>query len=136
MSVLGHVSAQLEREQQLLDAINHAVLTLQADALGVRDALRLDQAAVDESRCILRTFIEQLIATMAGGVADETLASLAELLAGHHPREDWIEDLNGTRSALAAGTRLNPAQLTPLTEVVRALDREFAGTLHQLYGRQ
>lgn len=136
MSVLGYVSGQLQREQQQLDVINRAVLALQAEALGMVEALRLDRSAAAASRRQLHAFLTQLTATLAGGTAEVLPGTLSELLTGQRAREDWIEDLGAIQRALELGQRLEPQQLAALTEIVRALDREFAGTLHRLYGRR
>jgi hypothetical protein len=136
MSVLGYVSGQIEREQQQLAVINRAVLALRAEALGVGDALQLDRVAVKESRGRLQTFLAQLTATLAGGTADVPMGTLIEILTSRRSREDWIEDLRGAQHALASVEQLTPQHLGALTEIVQALDREFAGTLHRLYGRQ
>lgn len=136
MSVLGYVSGQLEREQQQLDAINRAVLALQAESLGMGEALDVDRAAVAESRASLRAFLAQLTVTLAGGVTHTPLPAAAALLSGQRAREDWLEDLRAVLHALETGARLQPMHLSALTEIVRALDREFAGTVHRLYGRR
>lgn len=50
MSNISYTSGELEHKQQLLDDVSRAVLTLQADALGLRVAMQVDDDAVERSR--------------------------------------------------------------------------------------
>lgn len=137
MSNISYTSGQLEHKQQLLDEVNRAVLTLQADALGLRAAMRVDDEAVERSRQVADGFAEKIERALAGRALDPIIAALVvRMVALGRPNNDWLHDLRALRNALVHGQTVPAERLTVLAELVRLVDREFTEDLYRLYGRR
>ena len=137
MSNISYTSGQLEHKQQLLDEVNRAVLTLQADALGLRAAMHVDDDAVERSRRVADIFAQQIEGALAGHALDPIIAALVVRMAAlGKPDSDWLQDLRALRNALVHGQPVPTERLMVLAELVRLVDREFTEDLYRLYGRR
>lgn len=137
MSNIGYTSGQIEHKQQLLDEVNRAVLTLQADALGLRTAMHVDEPAVVRSRTVADAFAKDVEAGLQGHTLNPIIAALVtRMTAFGKPASDWVQDLSALRNALVHGQPIPPERLGVLTELVRLVDREFTEDLYRLYGRR
>ena len=137
MSNISYTSGQLEHKQKLLDEVNRAVLTLQADALGLRAAMHVDDDAVERSRRVADTFAQKIEAALDGPVLDPIISALiARMATLGKPTSDWIQDLHSLRNALMHGQPVPAERLMVLAELVRLVDREFTDDLYRLYGRR
>jgi hypothetical protein len=137
MSNISYTSGQLEHKQQLLDDVSRAVLTLQADALGLRVAMQVDDDAVERSRRIADTFAHEVEGALAAQSPDPIIGALiVRMMALGKPDADWIQDLRALRNALVHGRPVPAERLIVLAELVRLVDREFTEDLYRLYGRR
>ncbi|MDQ6830216.1 MAG: hypothetical protein M3081_15270 [Gemmatimonadota bacterium] len=137
MSTIGYTSGQIEQKQRLLDLVNHAVLALQADALGMRETLHLDEPELQESRSVACRFATDVERALEGQSADPLIHALVlHVAATAKPSQDWIEDLRALRNALVHIEPVPTTRLAVLSELVRLFDREFTEDLFRMYGRR
>jgi hypothetical protein len=137
MSNISYTSGQLEHKQQLLDEVNRAVLTLQADALGLRAAMHVDDAAVERSRRVANNFAVTIEGALEGQAVDPIIAALVvRMVALGRPDSDWLNDLRALRNAIVHGHPIPAERLMVLAELVCLVDREFTEDLYRLYGRR
>jgi len=137
MSTIAYTSGQIERKQQLLDTVNRAVMVLQADAIGLREPMRLDDAMVAKSRETAERFLEAIVRTLEGRTGDPLIASVVQRLhARPDARHASAVELQSLRNALLHGVAVDPHQLVMLSELLRVIDREFTEDLYRLYGRR
>ena len=137
MSSIGFTSGQLEREQHALHRLNSAAIALQADALGMRAQLGIDEGALSEARLTMREFAVRLRDALAANQDDLSLRSLVERVkAGPKPSGDWVEDLSNLIATLREGVRVSVEQTGVLDDLVRLIDAGVTEDLYRLYGRR
>ena len=137
MSSLGFTSGQLEREQHALHRLNSAAIALQADALGMRSRLGIDDAALGDARATMRDFAVTLRDALAADRDELPLRSLiARVKAGPKPPGDWLEDLTQLVTTLRTDARVSPEQTSVLDDLVRLIDAGVTEDLYRLYGRR
>jgi hypothetical protein len=137
MSSIGFTSGQLEREQHALHRLNSAAIALQADALGMRARLGIDDHALAEARVTMGDFAETLRAALAHNGDELSIRPLIRRVkAGRKPVDDWLEDLTRLVSMLRAGTPVPADQIAVLDDLVRLIDAGVTEDLYRLYGRR
>jgi hypothetical protein len=137
MSSIGYTSGQIERKHELLDALNGAVLTLQADALALRATMGIGDAAVDAARAVARRFVIAVDAAFGGRTDDPIIdAVIRRIPHSGKPIDDWRDDLRSLQDALGRVSPVGRRELSVLTDLLRLVDREFTDDLYRLYGRR
>jgi hypothetical protein len=137
MSTLGYTSGQIEHKQRLLEKINEALLDLQADAHRVGHPLGIKPSDLAGSRNVAGDFARDIIDALESKTNNPTLGTLVRRIAAQpKPINDWIEDLQALRTALAGKQPVSEPQLRVLSDLVRLFDREFTEDLYRLYGRR
>jgi cysteinyl-tRNA synthetase len=137
MSKLGIISGKLEREQQLLDQLNLALLALQGEAIGKTIDLGFSHEDVVNSRQILHNFVSRLEAALEEDKAIPTdIQVLVSWIKNHNkPLEDWQQDLKELANRLQASEQLRDTDMSILEDIVSLLDSEFVEDLQRLYSR-
>jgi hypothetical protein len=137
MSCLGFTSGQLEREQHALHRLNSAAIALQADALGMRSRLGIDDEALTDARATMSEFAAMLRDALAAGREELSLRTLvARMKEGPKPLGDWLEDLTQLVSTLRSSARVSVDQTAVLDDLVRLIDAGVTEDLYRLYGRR
>lgn len=137
MSTLGFTSGQLEREQHALHRLNSAAIALQADALGMRARLNIDDETLAQARVTMGEFAETLRQALATDRDELSLRALiSRVKAGPKSLDDWLEDLTTIVTTLRDGTRVSIDQTAVLDDLVRLIDAGVTEDLYRLYGRR
>ena len=137
MSSLGFTSGQLEREQHALHRLNSAAIALQADALGMRARLGIDDEALADARVTMREFAEKLRDALVADKDELSLRALiARVKASPKPLSDWVEDLSKLIVTLRGAASVSVPQTAVLDDLVRLIDAGVTEDLYRLYGRR
>lgn len=137
MSSLGFTSGQLEREQHALHRINSAAMALQAEAIGMKSRLSIEDSALADARTIIREFA-MILRDALGGVHDELAlrTMVSRVKSGSKPINDWIEDLTLLIDVLNSKGRVSSDHVGTLDDLVRLIDAGVTEDLYRLYGRR
>ena len=137
MSSIGFTSGKLEREQHTLHRLNSAAIALQADALGMRERLGIDDNAVSRARATLTEFAATLRDALANDKDELAVRPLIERVkTSAKPISDWVDDLTTLLAVLSTKARVTSEQTAVLDDLVRLIDAGVTEDLYRLYGRR
>ncbi len=136
MSILGFLSAKLDREQSLLEQLNEALLVVQSDCLGRASELGFSPENIQAAKQTLRDFIKRLRETLQDHRDNAELSALvSRIREGNFELDEWLNDLAELESQLGERTSL-PAEAIPMLEwVLTLLDQELTAEFNRLYSR-
>lgn len=140
MSVLAALAAKTANDEEFLGKINDALLQLQLEAAGKSADLGYKPEDLEVSRNVLREFLEILANVISRAQRGELSTAqtqvelaaedvLARLDEQGKPREDWLEDINGTIERLRTEAPIEGGDWTLLEQLIDFLDAEFAQDL-------
>ena len=136
MSTLGFLSDKLDREQTVLQALNEALLGLQAEAVGRASDLGYNKEALNGFRRTLAEFIARLQREIDDGQRENgSLSPIVSRLkeGGAKPVGDWKEDLTQLQTALEVDAPLPDDLAEILEELIDILDVQLTKDFSRLY---
>lgn len=136
MSEVGSISGKLQREVEVLRALNDALLVIEADALGRSSDFGYSDDEISKSRHFLVDFASRLCSVLKQQSQSIDLQPVVHhLKSGMKPVEDWIEDLEALIHKIQSNEKLANEGLVALEDILSLLDTEFTEDLQRLYTR-